>query len=118
MRYLGSLHHARSCFFAFLATVFVGVLAEDTFGFIHDKKKPIKNWNPSTRATNTRALGSALLIVNMVAMSGSLVIYILMLFTYPLDAKAMAAAERGRRVGGGGGEFLTDFGRLLFLFFG
>ena len=68
----------------------MGVLAEDTFGFVHDKKKPIKNWDPSTRAINTKALGSALLTVNMVAMIGSLIIYGLMLYTYPTDAKEMA----------------------------
>ena len=78
------------CFFAFLATVFVGVLAEDTFGFVHDKNKPIKDWDPTTRAINTRALGSALLTVNMVAMIGSFIIYGLMLYTYPKDVKEMA----------------------------
>ena len=78
-----------NCFFAFLATVFVGILAEDAFGFIHDKNKPIMGWSVNTRTVNTSALGTALLTVNLIAMVGSLILYVLMLYTYPKDLNEM-----------------------------
>ena len=37
------------CFFAFLATVIVGLLTENIFGFIHDDTHPIKEWDIGTR---------------------------------------------------------------------
>ena len=40
------------CFFAFLATVIVGLLTENIFGFIHDDTHPIKEWDIGTRERN------------------------------------------------------------------
>merc|ERR1711871_1256682 len=91
------------CFFGFLATVIVGVLSEDVFGFVHNDDRPIKTWNRGTRSVNTHALGNALLVVNLVAMMGSLVLYIVTIFTYPRDA-AWMARRIGRDGGGGGGN--------------
>jgi hypothetical protein len=85
------------CFFAFLATVFVGILAEDTFGFIHSKQRPIKDWDVGTRSVNTKALGNALCVVNLFAMSGSLILYVLMFFTYEKDALNMRRLRNGKR---------------------
>lgn len=74
------------CFFAFLSTVIVGLLTEDVFGFVHDNSHPVKDWDVGTRERNVKALGSALFVVNVSAVLGSLVLYILMLYTYEGDA--------------------------------
>jgi hypothetical protein len=160
------------CFFAFLATIIVGLLSEKSFGFgtfhdssvdtihvclrccfclfvvcslfvrclpvvcplfdrrlltlsvsscssprflvsffivlrysVYDANRPINEWDADMRATNTKALGSALLTVNMFAMSGSFVLYVLLLFSYPGDAKWMKDQESKKyeEDGGDGG---------------
>jgi hypothetical protein len=77
------------CFFAFLATVVVGLLTEDVFGFVHDETHPIKDWDVGTRARNVKALGNSLLVVNLGALGGSLVLYSLMFLTYERDASRL-----------------------------
>ncbi len=77
------------CFFAFLATVVVGLLTEDVFGFVHDETHPIKDWDVGTRERNVKALGTSLLVVNLGAMGGSLVLYSLMFLTYERDASRL-----------------------------
>ena len=46
-------------------------------------------WSVNTRTVNTSALGTALLTVNLIAMVGSLILYVLMLYTYPIDLNEM-----------------------------
>ena len=46
-------------------------------------------WSVNTRTVNTGALGTALLTVNLIAMVGSLILYVLMLYTYPKDLNEM-----------------------------
>ena len=46
-------------------------------------------WSVNTRTVNTSALGTALLTVNLIAMVGSLILYVLMLYTYPKDLNEM-----------------------------
>ena len=60
---------------------------------VYDANRPINEWDADMRATNTKALGSALLTVNIFAMSGSFVLYVLLLFSYPGDAKWMKDQE-------------------------
>jgi MFS family permease len=86
------------CFFAFLATVVVGLLTEDVFGFVHDDTHPINEWDVGTRERNVKALGTALLVVNLAAMSGSLILYLLMLLTYERDA-ARLRQQLDREIG-------------------
>ena len=72
---------------------------------MYDANRPINEWDADMRATNTKALGSALLTVNMFAMSGSFVLYVLLLFSYPGDAKWMKDQESKKyeEDGGDGG---------------
>ena len=71
------------------ATVVVGLLTEDVFRFVHDETHPIKDWDVGTRERNVKALGNSLLVVNLGALGGSLVLYSLMFLTYERDASRL-----------------------------
>jgi MFS family permease len=84
------------CLFSFFATAFVGVMAEQAFGFVAEGTKPIHTWPMQERVGNSLALGNALLWTNIFALGGSFVCYLLMHVTYPSDRKAMVDKISGK----------------------
>ena len=90
---LSSFFSLLSSFCFPFSVYYKGMLSEKSFGFVYDANKPINEWDSEVRAVNTKALGSALLTVNLFAMCGSLVLYSLMFFTYPHDAQNASNVE-------------------------
>jgi hypothetical protein len=83
--------------FAFLATTFVTFVADNAFNMNEEVvQQPVSSWPDDIRKHNVSAMGNALLFVDILALSISVITYLFLQNTYPSDRDHLLEVLRNR----------------------